>query len=318
MPPENQAITWLDGAKDTEGSAVFSAMDWLLQATDAVGLNHYAELIKSALEYIHPLGLSNELGYARAVQLNMQNFGRPVEGYVQVLLPPTLTLVHSEIPITENQDGFRFEYDLLEDQLLELEFWLQVDATPAILSFEIYLHDEASVYDSLELMLVAGERPDISARITNCQAGVKPEQSLMYRYQVTNTGNKDISGALAFAEFDEGLQNPTWTCTGSLGGVCSQNSGTGNLSGQVINQLPVGASVSFMFDTQVMVQSPSSVISSGHVLMPEGISDLNPSDNATVDFDEVYQFVFKDGFECAPAGKINAQDQNEIFKKEVQ
>ena len=64
--PTNQAVSWVDGS---DGSSVFAAMDWLLQATDAVGLNQYAELIKTALDYVHPLGLSNELGYARLVQL---------------------------------------------------------------------------------------------------------------------------------------------------------------------------------------------------------------------------------------------------------
>jgi hypothetical protein len=312
--PENQAITWLDG---TEGLAVFSAMDWLLQATAETGLSQFTKLIQQVIEFIHPLGLSNDLGYARAVQLNMQNMGRPVNGYVQVLLPPSVTLVHSAVPTTVNQAGFTFDYDLLANELLELEFWLQVDATPATLTFQIHLNDDVSVFDSLDLTLIAGERPDLNTALSNCQAGAKPNQSLKYSYQITNTGNKDIIAALAYTDFDEGLLNPAWTCTGHLGGVCSQNNGNGNLIGQSVH-LPVGANVSFVFETQVMSQTTGVVMASGHVVMPDAVFDINPSDNHAIDVDAVYPFIFKNSFDCAAAGVLPGKLLVSSYVKEGQ
>jgi len=50
--------------------------------------------------------------------------------------------------------------------------------------------------------------------------------------------------------------------------------------------------------------------------MPEGIADVNPEDNSAVDFDAVYPFVFKNGFDCAVAGEIVNKSQSVILTKE--
>jgi|GEM_PF-1781569 len=317
VAPENQALAWLDIINSNNGinkSSVISALDLLLQAAADVGMNQYAELIKNILKYIHPLGLSNELGYARAVRFNMKNYGRAVNGYVQVLLPPSLRLVQSPVPITLNQDGFTFEYDLLENQFVEYEFWLQVDASPATLTFEVHLNNEPNIFESIDLSLIAGERPDLSTSLTNCQSGVDPDQSLKYVYQIRNTGNTNITAATAFTDFGNGLQNPVWTCAGYLGGVCGESNGIGNLQGQVLN-LPVGSHIDFVFETQVLDQ-PTLLMPSGLVMMPEEMGDINPGNNSAVDVDEVYRFIFKNTFECVSAGNLLTKNQVNLTKEE--
>ena len=152
--------------------------------------------------------------------------------------------------------------------------------------------------------MIAGERANLSTNITNCQAGVRPDQALMYRFQITNTGNKAINSAKAFTDFDLGLAMPVWTCSGSLGGQCDQNNGIGNLSGQGVD-LPVGSSVNFMINTQVVSPSSTAIMPSAHVLMPPDISDINPLDNSASDYDAVYEFIFKNGLDCAAAGQEN-------------
>ncbi|WP_223789413.1 CARDB domain-containing protein [Marinicella meishanensis] len=302
--PNHWAISWLDGL---EGSAVFAGLDWLLQAMGQNGINGYMPILKAAFSYTHPLGLSNELGYARAVQFELVNSGRAVAGHVQVLLPETLLLAHSDTMITPNPDGFSFAYDLAEGETITREFWLMVNDSPATLTLEVYIDDDVDVHQSLDLTLIAGERPDLSAAITNCQAGVKNGQSLTYHYIIQNTGNKAINGVAAYAEFDAGLATPGWTCVASSGSHCYQNSGVGNLTGQLLD-MPIGGQVEFIFQTVVVAAEPALVMGSAEVLMPDEISDVNPSDNFAHDSDTVYPFIFKDPFECAAPGFMNADN----------
>jgi hypothetical protein len=302
QPPDNVAITWQEGI---DGHQVFSGMDWLVQATDSIGLSPYVSLINDVLAYIHPLGLSNELGYARAVQFDVQNLGRAVDGYVQVLLPAQVSLAYTDIPVTPNQDGFTFNYDLAENQSMSHEFWLTVNTSPATVTFDLHVNDDTNVFESMDLILVAGERPDLKSTISNCQAGIGPDQSVNYQFVIQNAGNKDITSALAFTDFGTGLNAPSWSCSGTLGGACQQNNGQGDLMGQVID-LPVGSSVTYHFITQTSAPTPTGVMPNATVLMPEGVSDVNPEDNEAIDFDLVYPILFKDSFECMPAGQEGA------------
>jgi flagellar hook assembly protein FlgD len=312
--PENHAVVLNE---NNEGVSVFAGMDWLLQATDALGFSPYAELIDTVINHIHPLGLSNELGYARAIQINLQNTGRSVDGYVEVILPPMVSLVHSEIPITPTADGFTFEYNLSESELLQLEFWLKVELSPVTVSFDIHIENQPEVYESIDLTLISGERPDLSVNLTNCQAGIKYGQALNYIFEISNQGNKDIFGATSFIEFSQDLQNPNWTCSGQSGGVCNQGNGTGGLTEAMID-LPVGASVIYHFSTTINNPAVNDVLVTGFVEMPENVSDVNPGNNSGSDFDLVYEFIFKNGFDCAAAGTQNNSSPNAKLLREVQ
>ncbi len=298
VSPENQAITWLD---TLEGSSIFSSLDLLLQATADMSLNGYIQLLKDVLAYSHPLGLSNDLGYARAIQFDLQNLGRPVDGYVQVLLPASVTLAHADTPVTPNTDGFRFEFDLLADQLMSTEFWVTLDASPATVTFEIYLDDDTEVFESLDLVLIAGERPDLNVSINNCQSGARPEQLLSYQLQVNNSGNVQINQAQLDSSFTAGLTGINWVCTATSGSACHQSSGVGGLSAVNIDVAPGGA-VNYVFSAQVGSQSVDAITANAAVLMPELVGDVSPEDNQASDADAVYQFLFKNGFECAAPG----------------
>ena len=298
VAPENQAITWLD---NLEGSTIFSSLDLLLQATADMSLSGYIQLIKDAIAYSHPLGLSNDIGYARAMQFNLQNLGRPIDGYVQVLLPASVTLVHAEIPVIPNVDGFRFDYDLLDNQLLELEFWVTLNASPATVTFEIYLGDDTTVFETLDLVLIAGERPDLSVSISNCQSGAHPDQLLSYQLAINNNGNVQINQAQLDSSFTSGLTGISWTCTATNGSACHQPSGVGGLSAVNID-VAAGGAVNYVFDAQVGQQPIDAVTASAAVLMPGLVGDVNPGDNEASDTDAVYEFLFKNGFECAAPG----------------
>ncbi len=297
--PDNQALTLL---QSVGGKAVFSGLDWLLQATESTGLNTYLQLIQQVLEYTHPLGLATELGRARAVRLSLENQSLAVNGHVQVLLPPGVNLIYAPMTVTTATDGFAFVYQLAENQHLEFEFWVEVNDSPADLRADVYVDHTVEVIETLELTLIAGEKPDLTAAISNCVTGVKPQQELTYHYQITNNGNTHINNALAYTGLPTTLLNPQWQCSATAGAVCGAASGSGNLLGQVID-LPVGSTVSYYFTAQVATHQPIDNISvSARVVMPDEATDINPFDNDAIDIDQVYPFLFKDGFECMSAG----------------
>ncbi|MGJ8662563.1 MAG: SdrD B-like domain-containing protein, partial [Marinicella sp.] len=310
--PENIALTWSD---DLAGIGVFSGIDWLLQASEELGLSQYTQLMKDVLEFVHPLGLSTQLGRARAVQFEMLNNGRNVDGYVHVKLPVGVSLAYAPVVVSTTPEGFTFEYELLENQSLSHEFWLTVSSSPVTVNFDIHLDEETEVFESLGITLIAGELPDLQASITNCVAGVKPEQSLIYEMTITNTGNKVINGAIAHAEFSSGLTEPNWTCIGVNGGVCLDLSGTGDLIGGVVN-LPLDSSVVYRFETDAMISPVTAIQSIGSVQMPVGITDVNPANNDTIDVDSVYQYIFKHSFDCAAAGTGVTQNKSSVLTME--
>ena len=61
-----------------------------------------------------------------------------------------------------------------------------------------------------------------------------------------------------------------------------------------------------MFNTTVTGDLLNFVDVEATVTMPVGTTDINGSDNTTFDSDLIYQFIFKDGFECATPGTIES------------
>lgn len=62
----------------------------------------------------------------------------------------------------------------------------------------------------------------------------------------------------------------------------------------------------YVFDAQVTGQLMDFLDSTASVTMPVGEVDVNPSNNMAEDSDLLYQFIFKNGFECAAPGTIQS------------
>ena len=300
--PENVALSWMEINSSVR---VMSGLDWLLQATAETGLSHYAHLINQVISFVHPLGLSHELGQVRSVKLEVLNVGRAVSGQVQVDLPVGVTLASAPVLVTPTIDGFSFDYALLEEQALELEFWFKVDTTPVDISFEFFAGNQTVPFESLLVTLIAGEKPDLQTSLTNCVSGINPSGEVSYDFTIRNTGNKDISGAHAYTQFVDSFQSVNWTCAATGGGVCHNTQGQGNLNKAAVT-LPVGAEVIYQMTSQVNADLGEVLNPQARIEMPESSGDINPADNFAADADQVYRFIFNDGFECAAPGVLDA------------
>ena len=148
---------------------------------------------------------------------------------------------------------------------------------------------------------------DLSVMLTNCEIGLNPGQNVTYRLYVNNLGNVDITGAVVETVLTDLITEPSWICTVSGGASCGSLSGTGDLNETV--DLPVGSQLMYVFDAQVTGSLMDFLDSTASVTMPVGELDVNPSNNMSEDSDLLYEFIFKNGFECAAPGTIESTTQ---------
>jgi len=148
---------------------------------------------------------------------------------------------------------------------------------------------------------------DLSVVLTNCEIGVHPGQRVNYRLYVNNLGNVDITGAVVETVLTDLITEPSWICTESGGASCGLLNGNGDLNEMV--DLPVGSELMYMFEADVTGQLMDFLDSTASVTLPAGELDVNPANNMAEDSDLVYEFIFKNGFECAPAGTIQSTTQ---------
>ncbi|MCX7555198.1 Ig-like domain-containing protein, partial [Marinicella sp. S1101] len=144
--------------------------------------------------------------------------------------------------------------------------------------------------------------PDLSSFITNCVAGVKPNQTLLYEVSIMNSGNFTINGAQVTTAFGNSLSESAWVCQSLGGASCDNAAGNGDLNELV--DLPAGSGLVYMFETTVTGTLLDFIDVNATVMMPNGITDVNGFDNSSFDSDLIYNFIFKDSFECAAPGTV--------------
>ena len=148
------------------------------------------------------------------------------------------------------------------------------------------------------------ESPDLSAFITNCVGGVTPDHSMIYQLTVSNTGNKDIAAANVATVMGNAMSTPDWICQTNGSANCGALSGSGDLNETV--DLSVGSSITYVLTAGVTGQLMDFIDVEGSVSMPVSETDVNPSNNVAHDSDLIYQFLFKDSFECVAPGTIQS------------
>jgi len=146
--------------------------------------------------------------------------------------------------------------------------------------------------------------PDLSSFITNCVAGVRPDETLLYEVNIMNMGNIDITGAQVTTLLGDRMGEPSWVCQATGGATCDNTAGNGDLN-ELVN-LPASSALIYLFDSTVTGALMEFIDVETSVTMPSGTTDVNTGDNTTFDSDLIFQFIFKDGFECALPGTIES------------
>ncbi len=300
MEPDNQAMT----TRQLQlGQMILAGFDILLQASSYQGSAGYYQWLVDGISAVIRTGQAVESGKARLVELTLHNMVQATSGHVQVVLPEGVSLAYSDQQTMTDPQGFIFDYSLPQGESGTYGFWLVVNQSPATVAFNVYATGYGdAVFAQDEVTLEIGSIPDLSGLITNCQSAVRPDQSLSYQFHIRNLGNQDIVDALASVSFNEALMPSDWSCAGTGGATCAIANGIGSIDGQSMN-LPTGSEVTFNINAQVVGMLGAQAAVSAQIDLPEGVVDLDLTNNQGDDYDDITAFVFKNGFECAAPGQ---------------
>jgi glucose/arabinose dehydrogenase len=136
---------------------------------------------------------------------------------------------------------------------------------------------------------------DVGVSLDDGVAVVSPGDALTYTMIVANHGADAVAGEGVATTLSPLLADAAWNCTPSAGASCAAT-GTGDIEDSV--DLPVGGSVTYTIDANVMSGASGIVESSAAVTPPPGYEDPDPSDNTATDIDTVDgDRIFADGFD---------------------
>ena len=112
---------------------------------------------------------------------------------------------------------------------------------------------------------------------------VAPGSPIAYEIRVTNHGPSSVEQARVMDIFPGDLENVTFTCQTTPGATCFD--GSGDLDQLV--KLPVGGSVLFLASGTLKPGISGTVVNTATVTAPNGVIELDPSDNSATDDDTV-------------------------------
>lgn len=127
---------------------------------------------------------------------------------------------------------------------------------------------------------------DLSITVNDGVAGATWGTPLTYHVVAKNNGPSAVTGATISNTLPAQLTGVTWTCAGSLGGVCGAGSGTGALNAAA--NLPVGGYVTYTIMGNVISGSGTGTLSfQASVAPPVGITDSSGNNDSAVDTDSI-------------------------------
>ncbi|WP_295810032.1 hypothetical protein [uncultured Nitratireductor sp.] len=125
---------------------------------------------------------------------------------------------------------------------------------------------------------------DIAISKTDEQEAYTAGEDVVYDIVVTNNG---IFGATHITVSDPlpaGITAASWTCTGAGGGQCGNASGTGAISGELVD-LPVDGTVTYQLTMTVPSDFTGDLINEASVIVPDDVQDDDLSNNTATDTD---------------------------------
>lgn len=111
-----------------------------------------------------------------------------------------------------------------------------------------------------------------------------PGRRITYLVTVDNAGPGDALGAMVTDTFSQDLTDIQWTCVTSGGASCLAT-GSGDLAQQV--DLPAVSSLTFTVDALITSGATGTLSNTASVEVPDGITDINLSNNVASDVDTV-------------------------------
>jgi uncharacterized repeat protein (TIGR01451 family) len=128
--------------------------------------------------------------------------------------------------------------------------------------------------------IVPTPQADLGITKTDGSATYTPGATITYTIVASNAGPANVTGATVVDVPPAVISGATWTCTGAGGGTCPA-SGAGNLN--VLVNLPVGASVTFLLTGTISPGATGNLSNTATVSVPPGVVDPNPGNNSATD-----------------------------------
>jgi len=130
---------------------------------------------------------------------------------------------------------------------------------------------------------------DVSVTVDDGVTSVTQGANVTYAITIANAGPQDALGVTVGDEFPVVLGGVTWTCVGTLGGLCPEQPGSGNI-GVTIN-LPAGSFVVFTVTGALSPGATGSLVDAAGALTSINYVDTNPANNIATDTDVIVPAV---------------------------
>ena len=130
------------------------------------------------------------------------------------------------------------------------------------------------------------ESTDLAITKTNNEFTVESGGPVTYVITVTNNGPTAVVGASLVDDFSDDFENVSFTSSATGGASGNSPSGNGDIS-ETVN-LPVGSSVTYTVDADVIdFTDDDEVVNTATITTPDGVVDSNPDNNSAADIDPV-------------------------------
>lgn len=146
---------------------------------------------------------------------------------------------------------------------------------------------------------------DVRVSIDNGVVNLVPGDLTSYTILVENIGSQASQQVRVAAPLAPGLIEATWTCVGVAGGSCAPT-GSGGIDQVVALQRGQGVRYTLSARLDPAVDTAQVSVAQGVQASTEDVSDINPANNSAVDEDIIRFIVFRDGFESASRGQLEA------------
>jgi uncharacterized repeat protein (TIGR01451 family) len=122
---------------------------------------------------------------------------------------------------------------------------------------------------------------DLSISKTDGRTDALPGDTVTYTIDIANAGPSQALGALVRDTIPAELSAATWTCLATAGSSCGATAGSGDIAERV--DLDAGGTVTFTVTAIVRPDATGTVVNTGTVEAPSGVSDPTPVNNAATD-----------------------------------
>ncbi len=101
--------------------------------------------------------------------------------------------------------------------------------------------------------------PEVAVSKVANVSQTQPNGTVVYTITVANVGTVDVTSLTISDPIPAGVASFSWTCAGSGGGVCANDSGTGAIN-ELIASFPVGGVLTYTVTAQLTANPPSQIL----------------------------------------------------------